>query len=72
MAPQATDDLTFGNSEQFDIRQQLVLTEHERNVLIIMACYVVAVAVLWNLPFFKHILTPFKLVSVSCRERLYR
>ena len=52
-----------------DINQRLILTEQDKNTLYLIAIYVACIFILWNMPYLKHVLYPFKLTVVSRRSR---
>jgi preprotein translocase subunit SecG len=51
-----------------DISQRLEPNETQRTTLIIIGVYFIGILILWNLPYIKHILYPFKLLVVGLHE----
>ncbi|CCU99208.1 unnamed protein product [Malassezia sympodialis ATCC 42132] len=49
-------------------RGSLLVTEDQRNTIIVACIYVVAILVLWNIPILKQVLYPFKLLTVGFHE----
>ena len=56
------------NNENGPVAQRLLPTEQQRNTLIIIGVYIVAIGILWNVPYLKQILFPFKIVTVALHE----
>lgn len=44
------------------------LNDEDKLVLYLIAGYTAAIFILWNLPYIKHVLTPFKLVATGLHE----
>ncbi|TDL21739.1 hypothetical protein BD410DRAFT_789489 [Rickenella mellea] len=51
-----------------DFRAQITPNATQKNTLIIAGVYIVAIAILWNVPYLKLILYPFKLLTVGLHE----
>ena len=51
-----------------DLRSQFTPNETQRTTLIVGACYIVGIAILWHVPYLKYILYPFKLLTVALHE----
>lgn len=51
-----------------DARSTLTPNETQRNTLIVAACYIVAIGILWHVPYLTLILYPFKLLTVGFHE----
>lgn len=51
-----------------DARSQLTPTATQRTTLIVAACYIVAIAILWHVPILSWIIYPFKLLTVGFHE----
>ncbi|KAI0628735.1 peptidase M50B-like-domain-containing protein [Trametes polyzona] len=51
-----------------DARDSLTPNETQRTTLIVAACYIVAIAILWHLPYLSAIIYPFKLLTVGFHE----
>ncbi|KAI0093805.1 peptidase M50B-like-domain-containing protein [Irpex rosettiformis] len=51
-----------------DARDRLTPNETQRTTLIVAACYIVAIAILWHIPYLTLILYPFKLLTVGFHE----
>jgi hypothetical protein len=47
---------------------ELTPTADQRTIIIVACIYIVAILVLWNVPILKHILYPFKLLTVGFHE----
>jgi hypothetical protein len=48
--------------------QQLILSEADKQVLFFILYYTVGIFILWNFPYLKHILHPFKLIVTGLHE----
>ncbi|KAL5511997.1 hypothetical protein ACEPAH_5216 [Sanghuangporus vaninii] len=51
-----------------DARSRLTPTDTQRTTLIVAACYIVAIAILWHVPVLSWIIYPFKLLTVGFHE----
>ncbi|KAJ1861850.1 hypothetical protein LPJ73_000922 [Coemansia sp. RSA 2703] len=51
-----------------DVQHALTPTKEQRNVLIAIGAYVLGILILWNIPYLKLILLPFKLATVALHE----
>ncbi|OCB91110.1 hypothetical protein A7U60_g1675 [Sanghuangporus baumii] len=51
-----------------DVRSRLTPTDTQRTTLIVAACYIVAIAILWHVPVLSWIIYPFKLLTVGFHE----
>ncbi|KAI0323853.1 hypothetical protein GY45DRAFT_1332179 [Cubamyces sp. BRFM 1775] len=51
-----------------DARDSLTPNETQRTTLIVAACYIVAIAILWHVPYLSVIIYPFKLLTVGFHE----
>jgi hypothetical protein len=51
-----------------DAQRNLFLSEHDKRMLYFMAGYTAGIFLLWNMPYLKHILYPFKLVVTALHE----
>ncbi|KAI0345054.1 hypothetical protein BDW22DRAFT_990120 [Trametopsis cervina] len=51
-----------------DARDMLTPTATQRTTLIVAACYIVVIAILWHVPYLSVILYPFKLLTVGFHE----
>ncbi|KAL7282979.1 hypothetical protein PYCCODRAFT_1390616 [Trametes coccinea BRFM310] len=51
-----------------DAKDSLTPTATQRTTLIVAACYIVAIALLWHLPYLSAIIYPFKLLTVGFHE----
>ncbi|KAI0692214.1 peptidase M50B-like-domain-containing protein [Cytidiella melzeri] len=69
--PQVTDS-SFSNHPVYlvarNAREQLTPNDTQRTTLIVAACYIVVIALLWHLPYLTLILYPFKLLTVGFHE----
>ncbi|CDS05518.1 hypothetical protein LRAMOSA08046 [Lichtheimia ramosa] len=50
------------------VEEALTPTDDQRTTLIIIGAYTAGILVLWNMPFIKYILAPFKLLTVGLHE----
>lgn len=53
---------------QNEFQQRLILTDEDKTTLYIMAGYAAGIFILWNFPYLKYILHPFKLVVTALHE----
>ncbi|KAJ7702353.1 peptidase M50B-like-domain-containing protein [Mycena rosella] len=51
-----------------DVASTLAPTETQRTTLIVAGCYIVAIAILWHVPYLNKIIYPFKLLTVGFHE----
>jgi len=51
-----------------DFQTRVTPTPTQRTTLIIAACYIIAIAILWHVPYLKSIIYPFKLLTVGFHE----
>jgi len=51
-----------------DFQERITPNVTQRNTLIAAGVYVVAIAILWHVPYLKHIIYPFKLLTVGFHE----
>ncbi|EPQ58684.1 hypothetical protein GLOTRDRAFT_137322 [Gloeophyllum trabeum ATCC 11539] len=64
-----SDSLHAANSlHARDARDTLTPTPTQRTTLIVAACYIIAIAILWHVPFLSWIIYPFKLLTVGFHE----
>jgi len=54
--------------ESSDVRDILTPNDTQRTTLIVGGCYIIAIAILWHVPYINKILYPFKLLTVSLHE----
>jgi len=70
LAPDAAN--SFSNHPVYliarDARDSLTPTATQRTTLIVAGCYIVAIAILWHVPYLTLILYPFKLLTVGFHE----
>lgn len=64
MAPLA---LETGSLDE-EIQQRLILSEEDKHSLIFIGIFTISIFILWNFPYLKYILTPFKLVVTGLHE----
>ncbi|KAI0792726.1 peptidase M50B-like-domain-containing protein [Abortiporus biennis] len=51
-----------------DAKSTLTPNETQRNTLIVAACYILVIAILWHVPYISFIIYPFKLLTVGFHE----
>ncbi|KAH8100227.1 peptidase M50B-like-domain-containing protein [Cristinia sonorae] len=51
-----------------DARSQLTPNETQRTTLIVAGCYIIAIAILWHVPYLSFVIYPFKLLTVGFHE----
>ncbi|KAJ3171953.1 hypothetical protein HDU88_006763 [Geranomyces variabilis] len=51
-----------------DFGSRLEPSEEQKRTIIFIGVYAIVISVLWNLPFVKHVLWPFKIVTVALHE----
>lgn len=51
-----------------DFQERITPNETQRNTLIAAGVYIVVIAILWHVPYLKHIIYPFKLLTVGFHE----
>ncbi|KZT24037.1 hypothetical protein NEOLEDRAFT_1068187 [Neolentinus lepideus HHB14362 ss-1] len=51
-----------------DAQNSLTPTSTQRTTLIVAGCYIIAIAILWHVPFLSWIIYPFKLLTVGFHE----
>jgi len=51
-----------------DVKSQLTPTPTQRTTLIVAACYIVVIAILWHVPVLNYLIYPFKLLTVGFHE----
>ncbi|EIM90241.1 uncharacterized protein STEHIDRAFT_119283 [Stereum hirsutum FP-91666 SS1] len=51
-----------------DAASSLTPNETQRNTLIVAGCYIIAIAILWHVPYLNFIIYPFKLLTVGFHE----
>jgi len=54
--------------ESRDAQSDLTPNETQRTTLIVGGCYIIAIAILWHVPYLNKILYPFKLLTVAMHE----
>ncbi|KAG2221136.1 hypothetical protein INT45_004445 [Circinella minor] len=74
MAPVIDDQTTYSHylvarqAVQDEALNRLTPTDDQKITLIVIGVYVAAVLILWNMPFIKIVLAPFKLLTVGLHE----
>jgi len=64
-----TRDLsTFAQLHPRDFRTSVTPTPTQRTTLIVAGCYVIAIGILWHIPYLNWIIYPFKLLTVGFHE----
>ncbi|CAG8806844.1 23185_t:CDS:2, partial [Dentiscutata erythropus] len=58
----------FKRDTKDNVVNYLTPTKDEKITLIIIGVYIFVILILWRMPFLKHILYPFKLLTVSFHE----
>lgn len=51
-----------------DVAEQLTPNDTQKVTLIVAACYIVAIAILWHVPILEKLIYPFKLLTVGLHE----
>jgi len=51
-----------------DFKTQITPNETQRTTLIVAACYILVIGILWHVPYLKAIIYPFKLLTVGFHE----
>jgi len=51
-----------------DLSTQFTPNDTQRVTLIVGGCYIVVIAILWNVPYLRYLLYPFKLLTVALHE----
>ncbi|KAG8848300.1 hypothetical protein FRC20_002601 [Serendipita sp. 405] len=54
--------------EKRDVAERFTPNGAQKVTLIVAGCYIVGIAILWNVPYLKYLLYPFKLLTVALHE----
>ncbi|EAU81887.2 hypothetical protein CC1G_06098 [Coprinopsis cinerea okayama7 len=69
MAPGALPDASFADAGTYlfarDFKTRVTPNETQRTTLIVAGCYIIAIGILWHVPYLNKILYPFKLLTMS-------
>ncbi|TFK46342.1 hypothetical protein OE88DRAFT_1638323 [Heliocybe sulcata] len=63
-SPQSNNILIYAR----DVQSSLTPTSTQRTTLIVAGCYIIAIGILWHVPFLSWIIYPFKLLTVGFHE----